>query len=274
MTRLHRHHTPTARELVSLADGSLPPARRDGVEQAVAASPELRASVAAQRWVLSNVHNLSADEPAPATLRARLALAQSPTRRPAAARRLARAFKGAAVTLAAVAIIAILMIGERATGFPSVADAAVLAARTPQATIPEPRDGSVTLPHLSAAGLPYPYWEDRFGYKATGVRRDRLAGRSATTVFYTRGGRRIAYTIISGPPIPAGGSTHDTTRNGTLLRDFTIDGRLVVTWLRDGHTCVLTSTRTPLSWLLLLASSKNHLGSSPTDQSDRSADPD
>jgi hypothetical protein len=274
MTRLDRHHTPTEQELVSLADGSLPTARRARVEQAVAASPELRAMVAAQRRVLSTVHHLSAGEPAPAALRARLALAQPPTRKPRAAHRAARTLKGAAVTLAAVAVIAVFIVGERATGLPSVADAAVLATRTPQASIPEPRDGSVTLPHLSADGLPYPYWEDDFGYKARGFRRDRLAGRSATTVFYARAGRQIAYTIFSGPPIPAGASAHGMTRNGTLLRDFTTDGRLFVTWLRRGHTCVLTSTRTPLSWLLRLASSKTHPSSPLTDDSDRSGDPD
>jgi hypothetical protein len=258
MIRLLRRHAPTDHELVSLADGSLPAARRDAVEQAVVASPELRAIVAAQRRVLSTVHHLSAGESAPAALRARLALAHPPTRRPPAAQRTARTFKGVAVTLAAVAVIAVFMIGERATEVPSVADAAVLATETPQATIPEPRDGSVTLPHLSAAGLPYPYWEDSFGYKARGFRRDRLAGRSATTVYYARARRQITYTIISGPPIPAGASTHNATVNGTLLRDFSTDGRRFVTWLRRGHTCVLTSTGTPLSWLLRLATSKPH----------------
>jgi hypothetical protein len=257
MIRLRRRHAPTEHELVSLADGSLPAARRDAVEQAVVASPELRAIVAAQRRVLSTVHHLSAGEPAPAALRARLALAQPPTRRPPA-QRTARTLKGVAVTLAAVAAIAVFIIGERATEVPSVADAAMLATRTPQATIPEPPDGSVTLPHLSAAGLPYPYWEDSFGYTARGFRRDRLAGRSATTVYYARAGRQITYTIISGPPIPAGASTHNATVNGTLLRDFSTDGRLFVTWLRRGHTCVLTSTGTPLSWLLRLATSKPH----------------
>jgi hypothetical protein len=294
MTRPDRSHTPTEQELVSLADGSLPTAQRARVEQVVAASPQLRAIVAAQRRVLSTVHNLSAGEPAPAALRARLALAQPPARRaprrrpsarmapgrrapgrrPPAAQHAARAFKGAAVTLAAVAVIAVFMVGERAAGVPSVADAAVLATRTPQASIPEPRDGSVTLPHLSADGLPYPYWEDSFGYKARGFRRDQLAGRSATTVYYARAGHQIAYSIFSGPPIRAGASTHVMTRNGTLLRDFTTKGRLFVTWLRRGHTCVLTSTRTPLSWLIRLASSKTHPGSPLTEESDRSGDPD
>nr|MDQ2897697.1 hypothetical protein [Actinomycetota bacterium] len=172
------------------------------------------------------------------------------------AQRAARAFTGAAVAVAAAAIIAVLVIAGGATGSPTIAQAAVLATRTPMAPAPVHRGDSVILPRFSAAGLPYPYWEDRFGYKATGVRRDRLEGRLATTVYYTHSGRRLAYTILTGAPILAGTSTHSTNRNRVLLRSFTARGRLIVTWLRRGHTCVLSGTDTPLPVLLRLASWK------------------
>lgn len=253
MKRLHRHDKPTERDLTGLADGSLPAARRARVERVVAASPELQADLAAQRRVLAAVHQ-AASNPAPAALRARLALARSPTRRPRAAQRAGRAFTGAAGALAAAAVIAVLVIAEGTTGGPTVAQAAVLAMRTPLAPAPAHRGDSVTLPRLSAAGLPYPYWEDHFGYKAVGVRRDPLDGRLATTVYYTLGGHQVAYTILTGTQLSTGVSTHNTTRNRVLLRSFTSHGRLIVTWLRRGHTCVLTATDTPLPVLLRLAS--------------------
>lgn len=159
-----------------------------------------------------------------------------------------------AVTLAGLAIVAVLMVGGGASGGATVADAAVLGTRAPLVAAPARPGDRVLLPRLRAAGLPYPYWEDRFGFKTVGLRSDRIAGRMATTVFYGRAGRQVAYTIVSGARLPAGASTHSLTRNGVMLGSFTAHGRLIVTWLRRGHTCVLTATDTPLPLLLRLAS--------------------
>ena len=38
------------------------------------------------------------------------------------------------------------------------------------------------------AGLPFPYWEDHFNWRAAGARDDRIAGRFMTTVLYRRAG--------------------------------------------------------------------------------------
>ncbi|MGH2915137.1 MAG: hypothetical protein ACRDMX_09115, partial [Solirubrobacteraceae bacterium] len=158
------------------------------------------------------------------------------------------------VAAAAAAVIAVVVFAGGPAGAPTVAQAAALANRPAVAAAPGPRGESATLAGLSAAGLPYPYWDDRFAYKATGVRRDRLDGRLATTVYYTRGERQVAYTIVSGTPLPTGASTRSTTRNGVQLRSLSTHGRLTVTWLRRGHTCVLTAANTPLAVLLRLAS--------------------
>ncbi|MGI8411042.1 MAG: hypothetical protein ACR2LV_00730 [Solirubrobacteraceae bacterium] len=255
MTRHHRKNVPTERDLVALADGSLPAARRARVERAVAASPELQADLAAQRRVLAAVHH-AASESAPAALRARLALRRAPAHRPPSTQRARRAFIGATVASAAAAIIAILVIAGGPAGAPSVVQAATLASRPPVAPVPAQQGNGVTLIRLSAAGLPYPYWDDHFGYKATGVRRDRLGGRLATTVYYMHAGQPVAYTILTGAAIPSGTPTHSTVENHVMLRSFTAHGRLTVTWLRRGHTCVLTATHTPLPVLLRLASWK------------------
>ena len=136
----------------------------------------------------------------------------------------------------------------------TVAQASVVAARPVQAPAPKPDEDSAALPGVRAAGLPFPYWHDAFGYRAVGVRYDDLGDQSATTVFYDRGGSRIAYTILTGSPVPAGQATQTTVRDGVLLRSLDAHGRAVVTWVRAGHTCVLTGDRAALNTMLRLAS--------------------
>lgn len=235
------------RDLTALADGTLPARCRARVERALAADPQLRASLDAQRLALAAIRELAA-QPAPTALRARVALARDPHRR--LPRRVGALSTAAAVTASA----AVLALSGGATPAPSVADAAALATRPAMATAPAPRGENATLPRLRAAGLPFPYWEDRFGFTATGMRHDRLDGRVATTVFYDRAGSRVAYTILSGPPLPTRAAAPSTIENGVKLRSSAIGGRMVVTWLRHGHTCVLSGARVPLAMLVGLAS--------------------
>jgi hypothetical protein len=121
-----------------------------------------------------------------------------------------------------------------------VAQAATIAVRPVTTTVADPPEDQVTLPNVEAAGLPFPYWQDRFGWHATGARTDRADGRLLTTVFYRRGGEQIAYTIVAGDALPPALAAHTTERGGTVLASSTTHGRPVVTWLRRGHTCVLS----------------------------------
>jgi hypothetical protein len=118
----------------------------------------------------------------------------------------------------------------------------VLGKRPPVAAVPDAEDDGAALPGPRAAGLRFPYWEDHFGWKAIGARRDRFEGRATTTIFYRRHHRTVAYTIVAGAPLRLGAASRRTTRSGTTMHTFTADGRRVVTWLRHGHTCVLSST--------------------------------
>jgi hypothetical protein len=242
----HRDRRPTERELAALADGSLDPARRERVERAVAASPELQADLRDQRFALGAVR-AAAGERAPAHLRARVALTRPARRRARPLRAVAAA--GAAAAAAAVAI----SVGGGAAGAPTVADAAALASRPPAAAVPEPARGAATLTTPRAAGLRFPYWQGHFGWRTAGSRRDRVGDRPATTVFYRRGDQTIAYTIVAGGPLRAGAPARATVRDGTALRTLTSHGRLAVTWLRRGHTCVLSGTHTTRDALLRLA---------------------
>lgn len=251
-----RRTVPTERDLLALADGSLPASRRVRVERAVAESTELQAILAAQRQALNAIDE-AASERAPVSLRARLELLREPQQRPRSARQwatLPRLLPAGGLVAAAVAAVAVVLSVGGGIGAPTVAQATVLASRAPVAGAPGHNDHGYTLSGVSATGLPYPYWEDRFGFRAVGVRRDRFDGRLATTVFYRRGATRVAYTIVSGGPLAAGATTSRTVRNSVAVDMLNAHGMRVATWLRRGHSCVLSARNLPASTLISLAS--------------------
>jgi hypothetical protein len=97
-------------------------------------------------------------------------------------------------------------------------------------------------------------WDQPFGLRATGVRRDSLDGRRALTVHYAGAGdARVGYTIVDTPPLDVPGSARRVTRGSLGLAVWRRDGANVVTWRRAGHTCVLASRSMPASRLLDLA---------------------
>jgi hypothetical protein len=245
-----RHPRATERDLARLADGTLDRGRRDAVERSVAGSGELQSRLRDQRRAVDAIRT-HVGERAPLALRLRRrALAVPARQRP---RLLGLGLAGALGAL----VWALAAVGAGQAGL-TVADAATLAARPATATVPEPPDDHATLPHLRAAGLPFPYWEDRFGWKATGVRSDDVEGRPLTTVFYRSHGRRIAYTIVPGTRLPAVAGAGTITRSGIVVHMYTDDRRLIATWLRRGHTCVLSGIDVPLATLLELAVWRSH----------------
>jgi anti-sigma factor RsiW len=244
--RRQRNHR-TERDLAKLADGSLTAARRAGVERAVASSTELRAKLSDQHYTLDAVRDV-AGERAPIALRARVDMAQQPTRRRA---RPLRAV--AAGSIAAVASATVLALGGGAASAPTVADAAALASRAPVAGVPGAPRGAASLPSPRVAGLHFPYWEDHFGWKAVGSRHDRLDGRTTSTVYYRHGSQLVAYTIVGGSPLKVGTEARASLSEGVAVRTLTTNGRRTVTWLRNGHTCILSGTHTADASLISLA---------------------
>lgn len=242
-----RHRRAIERDLARLADGTLAPGRRERVERSVAGSRDLQARLSDQRRAVAAVRALAAER-APLTLR---------LRRQVLAHRSRAVGLGLAGGLAAL-VLMVGAIGGGQVGL-TVADAATTALRPPTATVAEPRDEATTLPRVRGANLPFPYWEDRFGWVATGVRSDDVDGRRLTTVFYRRHGRQIAYTIVSGGALPAVAGAGTIVRSGVVvhtLRDF--GGLRLVTWERRGHTCVLSGAGVPLSALTALAAWRGH----------------
>jgi hypothetical protein len=187
--------------------------------------------------VVDLVHRSLAEVRAPASLRARIESERG--RRHTV--RIRPAYGGVLVAgLAAIAVMLMLVLPAGTPGAPSVSQAAALALRGSTAPAPAADLGDPAGKLGRRVGQVYfPNWASTLGWRAVGQRDDHLNGRLAITVYYERRGRRIAYTVLGAPALrqpPAVVSRVD----GTELRTLRLGGRLVVTWRRAGHTCVLS----------------------------------
>jgi hypothetical protein len=240
----------TRQGLARLADGSLHGYERAELEARVASSPKLRAALERQRAGAAALRGLELE--APAELRARVA-AHRETRRRSPRRRWAIGGPIAAAA-AAAALVAILLLPSGASG-PTVPQAASLYQRAPTTAVGvDPSNEKLLTAQVE--GVPFPNWTRQFGWREAGTRTDRLDGRVTRTVFYRHADRRIAYTIVSGKGIQAPADSHLTRLNGVNLHSFDDGGRQVVTWWRNGKTCVLSASGVGEHELLTLASWK------------------
>ena len=123
---------------------------------------------------------------------------------------------------------------DAAPGLPLTLRAATMTAPAQSATHPSELAASVE-------GVAFPYWEDHFGWRASGARVDHVDGRMVTTVFYTDAShQRIGYAIVAGTPAPPAGAGIAQWRDGTPYRYVKENGAWLVTWLRDGHRCIVS----------------------------------
>jgi hypothetical protein len=173
------------------------------------------------------MHALESGGPAvpDSVLRHVAALEPKPARPRVAFRRPALA---GAVAVALALVIAVVMSLGGPAG-PSVVDAAQLS--------PLPSEGG---PVRGFAGVRYPDWSDRFGWYAVGGRDDSLDGRRTTTVFYRHTHHRIGYTVLSGSTIDPPDDAEVLRVKGVVMRRFKLGEQDVVTFERNGRTCVLS----------------------------------
>jgi anti-sigma factor RsiW len=209
MTETHAHLSPADEaDLVALADGNLSAVDRLEVEARVAREPALASALEEQRCALSLLACLTT--PAPLELRVRVAELRSRRRRLWARRWLPLGFLATAATSAALLLIL-------AAGGPVVDDVMAVSLLPASAAA---ADGE----QLDGLRFPAPA-----GWHTAGTRSDTLDGRTARTVFYERAGSRVAYTIVSGPPLD--GAPRQWVLSG---------GRSGLAWVRGGHTCVVS----------------------------------
>jgi hypothetical protein len=205
----------------------------------------------AEQRVIALLERAGREVRAPAHLRSRIEAARR-RRRTRVAGRIAYA-GGLAGALAAVAVVLALALPGGSPGAPSLSEAAALAVRGPVAAAPAP---SAEQPGAQLArdveDVYFPDWS-RLHWRAVGQRVDHLKGRLALTVYYAWRGHRIAYTIVAAPALDQPRATVTTVR-GTVMRTLTDAGRMIVTWRRAGHTCILsTGHGVPAAMLRALA---------------------
>jgi hypothetical protein len=161
-------------DLAALADGSLYGPRRAALEARLRREPELSAALARQRAVVARL--IATAPPAPLSLRLRVEELET---QPVLLRR--RSWRpAAALALACVMAAFVVLV---AAGGPAVEQVLAVAARP--ATAPAALDRGFE-------GVKFPRYAK---WRATGERRDVIAGREVRTVFYAQGDRVIAYAI-------------------------------------------------------------------------------
>jgi hypothetical protein len=225
-------------DLSALADGTLPPDRRDEVEAWVAASPELQALLERQRYSL-RATRVAASEPMPPSLPAAVEGQMPKARRGGGRRLVPRLAFGGAAAAAVLAVVLVLSLGGGASE-PTVADAAELATLPASGPPPARAEGSRTELAAGVEGVQFPDFRPRYGWRASGIRHGRVDGRDATVVYYRKDGRRIGYVIVAGSGLPTPSGAEPTTRRGVEYNALREEGNPAVTWERVGHTCVLT----------------------------------
>jgi anti-sigma factor RsiW len=265
---------PGEAELTLLADGSLPASERESLQAQVAGSPELQTRLRQQQRAVALVQ-ATGEMAAPASLRASVAgLTDATRRRPgryegrqqsAADRRQTafwrpRASLGiVAVAVVLIAVVSVALHGQTAPSVGSTARLALAPATGPAPTVsPTDRDVLSVRP-TGASSIPFPSYVQFTAWRASGVRRDTLQGRHVTTVFYSVAGTRVGYSIVSGAPLimPPG----STVRGPTGIRYVfaSSDGAQILTWRRDGHTCVIAGRSVAHRTLLALAAADEQI---------------
>jgi hypothetical protein len=225
-------------ELAGLADGTLPPERREPLEARIAESPELQEALDRQRRALAASRGM-ADEPVPAALQTEVERRVRGTgaRRPRS--RLIPGLAAGGAFAAATAVVLVLVLAGGPSG-PTVADAARLAASPPTGPAPAPLDHSRTKLAAQVGGVVFPNLTHPWGWHQVGVRRGQVNGRDATVVYYAKHGHRVGYAILAGSALAQPSGAKTVQRHGVPYATLSVDGKPAVTWQRLGHTCVIT----------------------------------
>lgn len=195
----------------------------------------------------------SIDVRAPSSLHRDVERMVSRARSPQRATRLRRLAAVGAVAVVAVAIAVALTLAGGGHAL-DLREASALTLRAPTSGAPAQSPGDAAELAVAVEGVAFPYWEDRYGWRATGARSDRVGGREVTTVFYSEGSRRIGYAIVHGVPSPSAAGGRLLWRGGTAYRLLSVGGAEVVAWTRDGRLCVLSGRGVSGAELLALAS--------------------
>jgi hypothetical protein len=154
---------------------------------------------------------------------------------------------GIGVILVAV-IVAAAFGAVTNTGDDVARDVVAAQARTPDRGAPIARpDGT---PEASADGVVFPGLAAHQGWGAVGRRVDQVSDRTVTTIVYGRDGRRLAYSVVSGPPLGAPAGSRSVGGRPPVVLTFDAGGRIAVMTQRAGHSVVASAVGVPLAALV------------------------
>jgi hypothetical protein len=138
-----------------------------------------------------------------------------------------------------IAIVLAVAFGVATHGPDDVARAVVAAqARGSQSGAPGVTPSGA--PAVTAAGVAFPNLMDRLGWRVVGRRDDTVSDRAVTTLMYERDGRRIAYSVVSGPPLGAPAGSRVIVGRAPVVFGFDADGRTATIFNRGGHSVVIS----------------------------------
>jgi hypothetical protein len=175
----------------------------------------------------------------------RLRAAPRPWLRPAAA---------AAGVVGALVVVLVVALSVDGPGRSRVVEAAELSLSPSTEAAPHIDEQQPALLRRSFAGVTFPAWSEKFGWRADGARSDELDGRETATVFYRHTHHRIGYTVISGRTIEPPEDAETLNAGGLELHRFRLGFQDVVTFERNGRTCVLSGDVHDPDTLVKLAS--------------------
>jgi hypothetical protein len=235
----------TSADLSALADGTLEPERVTTVRELIAGSPGLARRYEDERRAVEALRAVRADR-APAELRIAVTAPRRQTRRP----RSRLIYVGALSTAVAAAVAAlVLLLPGGAPGAPSVSQAAALALRGPAMSAPAKHPGAKL--NQDVQEVYFPDWSP-LGWHAVGQRIDHLGDHLAVTIYYGWRSKRVAYTILSAPALLWPGN-QTRVMHGIELQSLVSGSRLIITWRRTGHTCILSGQGISVNALARLA---------------------
>lgn len=107
---------------------------------------------------------------------------------------------------------------------------------------------------VSFHGIVYPNYHDREGWHPVAARYDRIGRLRTATVFYQTGARRAAYTVVPSTRLTVPAGARHLRVAGLSLIEFRSGDRWIITFVRNGNTCVLTAAAPrERQWLVKLA---------------------
>jgi hypothetical protein len=146
----------------------------------------------------------------------------------------------AAGVVGALVVVLVVALSVDGPGQSRVVQAAELSLSPSTEAAPHTDEQQPALLRRSFAGVTFPAWSEKFDWRADGARSDELDGRETATVFYRHTHHRIGYTVISGRTIEPPDDAETLKAGGLELHRFRLGFQDVVTFERNGRTCVLS----------------------------------